>query len=175
MKARIRIEQGKLSEAADWARQRGLSAADDLHYLLEFDHLTLVRLLIAQHRDHGDPAAIRAAGDLLDRLLEAAGGSARTGSLIEILMLQALAHEAQGQRQPALEALEHALTEAPETDGYVRLFLDEGPPMVALLGALEEPEVARDRSRRLLRPGAHPIEALLPLARWERWRRCLSR
>ena len=70
---------------------------------------------------------------LLDRLLDAAQRSGRTGSLIEILMLQALAHEAQGHQRPALEALERALTEAPEPDGYVRLFLDEGAPMVGLL------------------------------------------
>ncbi|HEY5857318.1 MAG TPA: LuxR C-terminal-related transcriptional regulator [Aldersonia sp.] len=155
-KARIRIEQGKLSEAADWARERGPSAADDLSYLREFDHLTLVRLLLAQHREHENSGAIREAVDRLDRLLEAADGSARTGSLIEILMLQALAHEAQGHRRPALEALERALTEAPEADGYLRLFLDEGAPMVSLLRATAEREVARDRARRLLRGGAAP-------------------
>jgi LuxR family maltose regulon positive regulatory protein len=156
VRARIRIAQGRLAEAADWARERGLSATDDLSYLREFDHLTLVRLLIAQHRAHEDPGALREALDLLDRLLEAAEGSARTGSLIEILMLQALAHEAQGHRRPALEALERALTEAPEADGYARLFLDEGAPMVGLLRAIEEPEVVRDRARRLLRDSATP-------------------
>jgi len=162
MKARIRIEQGALSEAANWARERGLSAADELSYLREFDHLTLVRLLIAQHRDHEDPGAIREALDLLDRLLEAAEGSARTGSIIEILMLQALAHEARGHRRPALEALERAMTEAPEADGYVRLFLDEGAPMVTLLRAIEESEVARNRARRLLRVGATPSRGAPP-------------
>ncbi len=65
-------------------------------------------------------------------------------------MLQALAHEAQGHREPALEALERALTETPGADGYVRLFLDEGAPMVRLLRGCEEREVARDRARRLL-------------------------
>ncbi len=162
MKARIRIEQGRLSEAADWARERGLSAADDLSYLREFDHLTLVRLLIAQHRDDEDTGAIREAVDLLDRLLEAADGSARTGSLIETLMLHSLAHEAQGRRRPALEALGRALTEAPEADGYVRLFLDEGAPMVCLLRATEERGVARDRARRLLRLGAPPNRGAAP-------------
>jgi tetratricopeptide (TPR) repeat protein len=165
MKARIRIQQGKLSEAADWARERGLSAANDLRYLREFDHLTLVRLLIAQHRNQEDPGAIREALDLLDRLLEAADGSARTGSLIEILMLQALAHQAQGHRRPALEALERALTEAPEADGYGRLFLDEGAPMVALLGAVEAPQIARDRARRLLKVGATSNRGAAPSRR----------
>ncbi len=152
--ARIRIEQGRLSEAADWAYERNVSAADDLSYLHEFEHLTLARLLIAQYRDHEDPDAIREAVDLLERLLEAADGSARTGSSIEIIMLIALAHEAQGQREPALEALERALTETRGADGYVRLFLDEGAPMVGLLHACEERDVARDRARRLLAAGA---------------------
>lgn len=159
MKARIRIEQGKLSEAADWASESGVSAADDLSYLREFDHLTLVRLLIAQHREREDHGAIHDAGDLLVRLLGAADGSARTGSRIEILMLQALAHDAQGQRRPALEALERALTESPEVDGYVRLFLDEGAHVVALLRATE---VAQVRARRVLRVGATPDRGIAP-------------
>ena len=162
MKARIRIKQGKLSNATDWVREHTLSTADDLSYLREFDHITLVRLLIAQHRDHADPGTIRDAVDLLDRLYEAAEGSARAGSLIEILILQALAHEAQGHRRPAMEALERALTETPETDGYVRVFLDEGAPMVGLLRATEERKVAPDRARRLLTVGATPNQGATP-------------
>jgi LuxR family maltose regulon positive regulatory protein len=50
IRARIWIEQGRLSEAADWARERGVSVTDEARYLTEFDHLTLVRLLLAQHR-----------------------------------------------------------------------------------------------------------------------------
>ena len=66
-------------------------------------------------------------------------------------MLQALAHDAHGHHRPAQEALERALTESPETDGYAQLFIDEGAPMVRLLRGAEEREVTRDRVRRLLR------------------------
>ena len=52
--------------------------------------------------------------------------------MIEILVLQALAHQAQGDIPPALVSLERALTLA-EPEGYVRIFVDEGPPMAALL------------------------------------------
>jgi LuxR family transcriptional regulator, maltose regulon positive regulatory protein len=131
MKARVRIAQGRLSEAADWARDRGVSATDGVSYLSEFDHLTLVRLLIARHRAHPDPGSIEQAARLLDRLLDAAETSRRAGSLVEIRMLQALAHDAQGHRPRACEALGRALAEAPEPDGYARLFLDEGAPMTA--------------------------------------------
>ena len=57
IKARIWIAQGKLSEAADWARDRGVSVTDDASYLSEFDHLTLVRLMLAQHRANRTTAA----------------------------------------------------------------------------------------------------------------------
>ena len=60
VKARVWISRGDLSQAADWARERGVSATDDANYLNEFDHLTLVRLLIAQYRlDHDAAPAER--------------------------------------------------------------------------------------------------------------------
>jgi LuxR family maltose regulon positive regulatory protein len=72
---------------------------------------------------------------LLDRLLAAAKAGARMGSVIEILLLRALALEAQGDSLGALAMLERALTlAAPE--GYVRIFVDEGAPMAALLAPI---------------------------------------
>ena len=154
MKARIWITQGLLADAAGWARDRGVSATDDVGHLSEFDHLTLVRLHIARHRAHPDARAIDQAAGLLDRLLDAAETSDRAGSLVEIRMLQALAHDAQGDRPRAREALGRALAEAPEPDGYARLFLDEGARMTALLRDAEHHGVAGDHARRLLGFGA---------------------
>ena len=54
------------------------------------------------------------------------------GSVIEILVLLALAHEAQGDTPLALVSLERALTLA-EPEGYVRLFVDEGEAMRSLI------------------------------------------
>jgi LuxR family maltose regulon positive regulatory protein len=69
----------------------------------------------------------------LERLLKAAEeGKRMGGSVIEILVLQALAHEAQGNIPPALASLKRALTLA-EPEGYVRIFVDEGMPMAHLL------------------------------------------
>jgi len=154
MKARIRIRQGKLSEAADWARDRGVSATDDLSYLREFDHLTLARLLLAQHRAHQDAGAAQQATRMLGELRDDAEASRRDGSLLEIRMLQALAHDTQGQRTQALECLARAWAQAPEPDAYRRLFLDEGAAMITLLHHAQQVGVDNQHVRRLLTPTA---------------------
>ncbi len=170
MRARVWIKEGNLSQADDWAQGRGVGASEtagpehldpeDLHYLSEYDHLTLVRLLIAHHRAHPDSATINRVSRLLDRLHEPAETSGRAGSLLEISMLQALTHEAQGHRPQALMALAQALAQAPEPAGYVRLFLDEGAPMTALLRDAPHHGVAGEHARRLLRLGeSHDAEA----------------
>lgn len=47
-RARVWVGQGRLADAIDWARARGLSVDDELSYLREFEHLTLARVLLAQ-------------------------------------------------------------------------------------------------------------------------------
>ncbi len=132
MKARVWVGQGRLTNALSWARERGLSFDDELSYLREFEHVTLARVLIAQYKSDLVDGSIHEAVGLLERLLKAAEEGRRMGSVIEILTLQALAHEAQGNIPPALVSLERALTLA-EPEGYLRLFIDEGPPMETLL------------------------------------------
>jgi LuxR family maltose regulon positive regulatory protein len=106
--------------------------ADDLSYLREFEHITLARILLAQYQRDGEAQAILAAMSLLARLLPAAEAGDRLGSVIEILVLQALAHQAQGNTVAALAPLKRALTMA-EPEGYVRVFVDEGQPLQTLL------------------------------------------
>jgi len=150
MRARVWIAHGNLLQATDWAQERGVSVTDDAAYLSEFDYLTLVRLLIARHRAHPDTAALEQTVRLLDRLREAAETSRRAGSLIEIQMMQALAQDALGHRAQALKSLGQAWDEAPEPDGYVRLFLDEGASMLELLRDAEQQGLGGDHARRLL-------------------------
>ena len=131
-RARIWVAQGRLTEALAWTRQRGLAIDDDLSYLREFEHLVLARVLIARFQRERVTGALHEALGLLGRLLRAAEEGGRTGSAIQILVLQALAHEAGGNLAPALAALERALTLA-EPEGYVRIFVDEGAAMARLL------------------------------------------
>ena len=141
LKTRIWVAQGRLAECLGWIRERGLSFDDDLGYLREFEHVTLARVLIARYKSEREDRSIHGAVGLLERLLQAAEEGERTGSVIEILVLQALAHEAQGNIPSALDPLERALTLA-EPEGYVRIFVDEGPPMLALLREAAEHGVA---------------------------------
>jgi LuxR family maltose regulon positive regulatory protein len=132
IKTRMWVAQGRLGEALDWAREQGLSVDDNLSYLREFEYITLARILLARYkRDHADRTILEVMG-LLERLLKEAEEGGRAGSAIEILELQSLAHQAQGDIPVALMLLHQALTLA-EPEGYVRKFLDEGPFMAQLL------------------------------------------
>ena len=109
-KARVWVALGRLDEALGWARESDLSVEDDLSYLREFEHITLVKVLLAQHTTERRRAPLQEATRLLERLLRAAEDAARTGSVLEILVLQALAHQAQGDIPAALASLQRALT-----------------------------------------------------------------
>ena len=132
LKARVWIAQGRLGEALGWAREQGLAADDDLSYLREFEHITLARILLARYKSDYSNDKLREAIGLLERLLKAAEEGGRTGNVIEILVLQALADQLLGDIPVALTSLERALTLA-EPEGYVRIFLDEGSSMAQLL------------------------------------------
>jgi LuxR family maltose regulon positive regulatory protein len=148
-KARVWIASGRLSEARSWARGRELSAGDELTYVREFEHITLARLILAQGvRDRSDDRIDEAIG-LLDRLLLAAEAGGRTGSVIEILVMQALALRARNDGPGALTALERVVALA-EPEGYVRVFADEGPNMAALLRLAAQKRNASSYLRGLL-------------------------
>ena len=143
LKARAWIAQGRLGEALGWAREQGLSVDDDLSYLREFEHLTLARLLLARQDDDRPEPSLHQAARLLQRLLPAADEGGRTGRVIEILVLRALAHQALRDIPAALASLERAVTLA-EPEGYVRVFADEGTAMASLLRAAAKQGTRRD-------------------------------
>ena len=127
-RARLLLAQGDLDAAARWTRENGLSADDEPDYPSEQGHLVLARVLLAQDQ----PGRALA---LLDRLHAAAAVQDRTGSLIEVGVLRALALAAAGDADGGVHALAQALALAcPQ--GYIRVFADEGPPMAALLSQL---------------------------------------
>jgi ATP/maltotriose-dependent transcriptional regulator MalT len=124
MRARVRLRQGRADLSRAWEAQRRLSPSDELDYLHEFEHITLARILLAR----GDDAV----GPFLDRLAAEAEAGGRGGSLLEILVLSALAAHQYGDTDRAVGDTARAL-ELAEPEGYGRVFTDEGPPMAALL------------------------------------------
>ncbi|MEP6496260.1 MAG: LuxR C-terminal-related transcriptional regulator, partial [bacterium] len=161
MKARVRIAQGRLADAAGWVSERGLSVDDDLNYMREFEHITLARMLIARHAGDGDDRSLHDAVKLLVRLATAAEMGGRTGSVIETLVLQALAHQALGNTRAARDPLERALALA-EPEGYLRVFMDEGNRMRDLLRQAVTRGIASGYARRVMSafdepPPAHVI------------------
>jgi len=149
MRARLLAAQGRVTEALGWAREQGLTADDSLSYVREFEHITLARVLLAQHATGGEENSRQAAARLLERLSSAAQAGGRTGNLLEILVLLALTHQAGGDTPGALDALERALTLG-EPEGYVRMFVGEGAPMASLLMAVARQRPGWDYVRRLL-------------------------
>jgi len=100
MKARVFILQGRLDDAQAWADAHHLSPDDPLRYLVEYSHVTLARLLLAQ----GDA---RASG-FIDRLLEAAEAGGRRGVVSE---LRALAGHPAGGASGTVPGIRHELSD----------------------------------------------------------------
>jgi LuxR family maltose regulon positive regulatory protein len=101
---------------------------------------------------------VRDASRLLERLLAAAERGERTGSVIEILTLQAVAEYARGDVHAAASALERAM-ELAEPEGYARVFADKGPPVVALLRLLADRRPDWTYPRRLLAAAVPSVPA----------------
>ncbi|HEY1012946.1 MAG TPA: LuxR C-terminal-related transcriptional regulator, partial [Herpetosiphonaceae bacterium] len=145
---RLALLQGRRDDARRWALgyRRHQHAFPEAN-LYDIEDLTMARALLGAD---GSPAAIDEADAILAAMLPRAEAAGRAPIVIEILLLQALSCEARqpGARwgAPAQAPLRRALDlAAPE--GYVRLFADLGPPMLALL---------RTASRR----GSAPQEAI---------------
>jgi LuxR family maltose regulon positive regulatory protein len=134
-----------LSTAERWAQESGVSELEEKETFSEgqeFRLTALAQTLIAKHKT--DRAL-----HLLSRLAESALAGGRTSTLIEILALQALALQAQGDRVQAIVAIEHALGLA-APGGYVRVFVDQGKPMGVLLRQSMSCDVDQDYVARLL-------------------------
>lgn len=157
VRTQIELAQGNLATAIHWAETSGLSTGDpDPSFLREREYLTLARVYIAQGRYDQNARVLQETLCLLDRLLQNAESKARMHSAIEILVLQALALQAQGNHIEALTALERAVTLA-EPEGYCRVFLDEGEQLLQLLSQLTATgHRASSYTQKLLAAGESP-------------------
>jgi LuxR family maltose regulon positive regulatory protein len=139
---RIWLAQGKLEAAYQWAKERELAPDGELTYLHEMEYILFARLLTAQGQLD---EAIR----ILVWLQEAANAGGRTSSMIESLILQAIALQARKDTDQAMDVLLQALSLA-EPEGFIRIFVDEGPPMAHLLYEAAAHGIVPDYVQRLL-------------------------
>ncbi|GAB3323557.1 LuxR C-terminal-related transcriptional regulator [Geodermatophilus aquaeductus] len=149
LRARTLARHGRWVDAVSWAEERGLSVDDDLDHLREFEYVTLARALVARYAAEGADHMVSGALALLQRLVLAAEQGGRTGSVLDVLVVQALAHGARGDRPAALAALRRALTLA-ERQGHVRLLVDEGVLLADPLRAVAVEGPASGSARHLL-------------------------
>jgi LuxR family maltose regulon positive regulatory protein len=149
LKARVWIAQSKLTKAWDWARDTELSMEDMPTFLQEFEQITLARLHIAENKSKPVDGGFEKVMSWLDQLLGAAEAGGRMGSVIEILLLQAIVQHRQNNISQAGYYLHRALTLA-EPEGYIQLFVKEGSVINRLLSQIENNDLAPDYIQKLL-------------------------
>ena len=96
VRARTWARCGSVDAAVAWVAGTDLSLDDPPIYLREFEHLTLAKVLVADHARRRDGQELSGVLVLLDRLLRAATEGGRGGSVIEIQVTRALALHADG-------------------------------------------------------------------------------
>lgn len=125
--------------AEAWAIRRTLAASDELPLILrELQDLILTRFWLGQGR-------LDEALGLLAEIQPAAEAAGRMGTVLQALLLRAVALQAQNDQAQASDTLARALALA-QPEGYVRTFLGADVPLHALLTGL--------RSRLATSPGA---------------------
>ena len=143
------LAQEELGTASQWAQGSNLSAEIEFNLQNEYEHISLARVLVAQGQISSDGAILNKALGLIERLALSAESAGRIGHLIDLHVLQALALDALGDLNQALSSLERALALA-EPQGFVRIFLDNGDPMVRLLKDAARRDISTDYAISLL-------------------------
>jgi LuxR family maltose regulon positive regulatory protein len=133
-RAAVQAAHGRLAEARRWAAAAHVALDEPVTYIREYELLTLARLVVAEARTGANQTRLEQVLPLLDRLLAAARAGKRNRSVLEILIVQALARSVADDRKGALDSMDGAL-ELAEPEGDVRAFLDEGPAITPLLRA----------------------------------------
>ncbi|QVK20397.1 helix-turn-helix transcriptional regulator [Mycoplasmatota bacterium] len=132
LKTRVFIKQGKIYEALDWVKENHLTIEDELSYLREFEHITLVRVLIAKFSYFNNKKLLGDAKLLIERLLVEVREGNRIGHIIELHILKAFVYELSGDLELALESLKVAIKLA-EPEEFFLVFINDGMQLHRLL------------------------------------------
>lgn len=160
-RAALSLRLGQRGTVREWMNAGEPSSEDETSTERMAGHLLLARALAEDGRY--DEAL-----GLLERLSRFAATGGRLRDRIRVAIAHSAALMRSGRKEAALRKLEQALRKA-EPQGYVRSFVDEGPPIAAMLAELgkadrgpAQPEI-RAYARMLLQAFEHePREASLP-------------
>jgi LuxR family maltose regulon positive regulatory protein len=133
-RALLWVALGRVDDANRWVMSTGLDTQGEINYHQLDELVVLARVLMIRGADSE-------AVDLLTRMIKTAEEAGWFRRVFEMQILLALAHQASGERNEALIALEQVLITT-EPEGYVRIFVDEGDPMVTLLREAEARGIA---------------------------------
>ncbi len=125
--AALRLDEGDTAAASAWRERYKLSEDDPVSVYQLYVYIFLAKILLAG-------GAWREAWALTEKLHSIAVKGHRPMDALEIEALQAMILSAEGKPEQALLKLEQALAYA-EPDDYVRVFVDKGAPIAALLTA----------------------------------------
>ncbi|MHC4432679.1 MAG: LuxR C-terminal-related transcriptional regulator [Planctomycetota bacterium] len=136
------LARGDIDAVERWVQTNDLVTDGDFEFHREIEYLSLARVFIAQKR-------FEEAHALIERIYRTAQEIGRKQTELEGLILLALLFSVQGETDQALVYLEKALSIG-EPEGFIRIFVDEGPPMASLLYEALSRGVAPDYVRQLL-------------------------
>jgi LuxR family maltose regulon positive regulatory protein len=125
---RLWLACGELDRARHWAEQLDVMSLPLTPFARERQEVARARILLAQDQP-------TAALDRLEPAHQRAIAGQRWGHVLEICLLQAMAHQKLDEEPQALAVLSEAIRLG-EPEGYIRSFVDEGTPVADLLRRL---------------------------------------
>jgi len=149
VRALLWLDQGNLDAAAKWAKEIGVNINDEIPFQKQRIYLSLAQVYLAQGQQ-GDIGMLDKALQLLLSLQTLLEGASAQAYVIQILVLQALAYQAQGKVTHALAAIDQALSLG-EPGGYIRTFVRGGAPMKKLLERAERQEMPHPFTKKLIK------------------------
>ena len=144
LKAELAIRHGNLTEAVKWAEQFTPGNVNRFPFFFA-EPITYVKILLEQNTS----TSLARARQVLTKLQKEFTEVHHTLWLISVLALQAMLEQKAGKKSKALKALKNSINLA-EAGGFIRLYLDLGEPLQALLVDLNQQGIASDYIGRIL-------------------------
>jgi LuxR family maltose regulon positive regulatory protein len=140
----LALRHGRLTQAVHGAKEITIENAPP-GYRFMIPELTVAKVFLNQKTEK----SLKQAEELLGNLHDYFTSAHNTRFLIEVLSLQALLQDAQGNEREAVSKLVEALKLA-EPGGLIRMFVDLGPDMARLLERLTDNKTVSDYAKKLL-------------------------